>query len=117
MATINVRRATDRGATGRGRRQPLLGIGGVWFIGDSQVADAEGPLTKAVGIAILSGVPGDPADRTGARRRSGRGRATARCATYLIAVVYIAHVQGLGSLSTIEETSDPEKWAGSAPTS
>jgi len=31
-------------------------------------------------------------------------------ATYVIAVVYIAHLQGLGGLSTIEKTTDPEEW-------
>jgi hypothetical protein len=111
LATINVRRATGL------RRNPivaagslLVGIGGVWLIGATQVADADGPITKGVGIAIQAAFLAIPllalervAEAAEARHRPLR-------ATYVIAVVYIAHLQGLGGLSTIEETNDPEKW-------
>ena len=111
MATINVRRATGQ------RRNPivaaaslLVGIGGAWFIGATQVAEADGPVTRAVGIAIQAAFLAIPlivmervAEAAEARHRPLR-------ATYVIAVAYLAHLQGLGSLSTIDETSDPEKW-------
>jgi hypothetical protein len=111
LATINVRRATGL------RRNPivaaasfLIGVGGVWFIGSTQVADADGPITRAVGIAIQAAFLAIPlivmervAEAAEARHRPLR-------ATYVIAVAYLAHLQGLGSLSTIDETSDPEKW-------
>jgi hypothetical protein len=111
LATINVRRATGL------RRNPVVaagslvvGIAGVWFIGATQVADAEGPIPKAVGIAIQAAFLAIPllaleriAEAAEARHRPLR-------ATYVIAVVYVAHLQGLGSLSTIEVTNDAEKW-------
>lgn len=111
LATINVRRATGL------RRNPiiaggslLVGIAGVWIIGATQVADADGPITKAVGVAIQAAFLAIPllalervAEAAEARHRPLR-------ATYVIAVVYIAHLQGLGGLSTIEETNDAEKW-------
>jgi hypothetical protein len=111
MATINVRRATGQ------RRNPIIaaaslvvGLGGVWFIGATQVADADGPVTRAVGIAIQAALLAIPlvvmervAEAAEARHRPLR-------ATYIIGVAYLAHLQGLGSLSTIEPTSDSEMW-------
>jgi hypothetical protein len=111
LATINVRRATGQ------RRSPivagaslLIGIGGAWFVGVTQVADADGPVTRAVGIAIQAACLAVPlivlervAEAAEARHRPLR-------ATYVIAVIFLAHLQGLGSLTTIEETDDPSKW-------
>ena len=111
LATINVRRATGL------RRNPiiaaaslLIGIGGVWFIGSTQVADAEGPLTKGVGIAIQAAFLAIPLVALERVAEAAEARHRPLRATYVIAVAYIAHLQGLGGLSTIEETSDPEKW-------
>jgi hypothetical protein len=111
LATINVRRATGL------RRNPivaagslLVGIGGVWFIGANQVADAEGPLTKGVGIAIQAAFLAIPLIALERVAEAAEARHRPLRATYVIAVVYVAHLQGLGGLSTIEETTDPEKW-------
>ena len=111
LATINVRRATGL------RRNPivaaaslLVGIGGVWFIGATQVADADGPITKGVGIAIQAAFLAIPLVALERVAEAAEARHRPLRATYVIAVVYIAHLQGLGGLSTIEETSDPEKW-------
>jgi len=111
MATINVRRATGQ------RRNPILaaaslvvGLGGVWFIGATQVAEADGPVTRAVAIAIQAAFLAIPlivlervAEAAEARHRPLR-------ATYVIGVAYLAHLQGLGSLSTIDPTNDAEQW-------
>jgi hypothetical protein len=111
LATINVRRATGL------RRKPsvaaaslLIGIGGVWFIGATQVADAEGPITKGVGIAIQAAFLAIPLIALERVAEAAEARHRPLRATYVIAVVYIAHLQGLGGLSTIEKTTDPEKW-------
>ena len=111
LATINVRRATGL------RRNPivvagsfLIGIGGVWFIGSTQVADADGPLTRGVGIAIQAAFLAVPLIALERVAEAAEARHRPLRATYVIAVVYLAHLQGLGGLSTIEETSDPEKW-------
>ncbi len=111
LATINVRRATGQ------RRNPVIaagslvvGIAGVWIIGATQVADADGPATKAVGIAIQAAFLAIPlivmervAEAAEARHRPLR-------ATYVISVLYLAHLQGLGSLSTTDVTSDADMW-------
>jgi len=111
LATINVRRATGL------RRNPivaagslLLGIAGVWFVGANQVADADGPITKGVGIAIQAAFLAIPLIALERVAEAAEARHRPLRATYLIAVVYLAHLQGLGGLSTIEETNDPEKW-------
>jgi hypothetical protein len=111
LATINVRRATGL------RRSPiiaaaslLVGIGGVWFIGATQVADAEGPITKAVGIAIQAAFLAVPVIALERIAEAAEARHRPLRATYVIAVAYVAHLQGLGGLSTVDETSDPEKW-------
>jgi hypothetical protein len=111
MATINVRRATGQ------RRNPivaaaslLVGLGGAWFIGATQVADADGPVTRAVGIAIQAAFLAIPLIVLERVAESAEARHRPLRATYIIGVAYLAHLQGLGSLSTIDETSDPEQW-------
>jgi hypothetical protein len=111
LATINVRRATGQ------RRNPaiaaasfVVGVTGAWVIGATQVAEADGPIPKAVGIAIQAALLAIPlivmervAEAAEARHRPLR-------ATYVIAVVFIAHLQGLGGLSTTEATKDADSW-------
>jgi hypothetical protein len=88
----------------------LIGIGGVWFIGASQVADAEGPATKAVGVAIQAAFLAVPLIALERVAEAAEARHRPLRATYLIAVLYVAHLQGLGGLSTTEQTNDPEQW-------
>ena len=83
---------------------------GVWFVGANQVADADGPITKGVGIAIQAAFLAIPLIALERVAEAAEARHRPLRATYLIAVVYLAHLQGLGGLSTIEETNDPEKW-------
>jgi hypothetical protein len=111
MATVNVRRATGQ------RRNPvvaavslLIGIGGAWFIGATQVAEADGPVARAVGIAIQAAFLAIPlmvlervAEAAEARHRPLR-------VTYVISVAFLAAMQGLASLSTTEPTYDSERW-------
>jgi hypothetical protein len=111
LATINVRRATGL------RRNPiiaagslLVGLAGVWFVGANQVADADGPVTRGVGIAIQAAFLAIPLIALERVAEAAEARHRPLRATYLIAVVYLAHLQGLGGLSTIEETNDPDKW-------
>ena len=82
----------------------------MWFIGSTQVADAEGPITKGVGIAIQAAFLAIPLIALERVAEAAEARHRPLRATYVIAVVYLAHLQGLGGLSTIEETTDPEKW-------
>jgi hypothetical protein len=111
LATINVRRATGQ------RRNPvfaavslLIGIGGAWFVGATQVAEADGPAMRAVGIAIQAAFLALPlvvlervAEAAEARHRPLR-------ATFVIGVAFLAAMQGLASLSTTEPTHDPDRW-------
>lgn len=111
LATINARRATGE------RRNPALaaaallaGIGGVWFIGATQVADAEGPVSKAVGIAIQAAFLAVPLIMMERVAEAAEARHRPLRATYLIAVAYIVQLQTLGGLSTIEPTFESDRW-------
>jgi hypothetical protein len=111
VATVNVRRATGQ------RRNPLVtaaslvvGVGGIWLIGSEIVAPATDVLGQAAGWvlqAVFVAVPLLFLERvTGtaeARHRPLR-------VTGVIAIVYLGHLQFLGGLSTIDQTSGPDEW-------
>lgn len=111
LATLNVRRATGQ------RRNPLVaagaflvGIIGIWFIGAEMVATAEDWIGRSVGIvfqtvfvALVLLSLERLAEAAEARRRGLH-------VTAIMAVVYLAHLEGLGGVSNIERTDDPERW-------
>ena len=111
LAAINVARATGK------RRNPLIAaasllvaLAGVWFVGSEVVAGSEDAVTQAVGWAVQVAFLGLPlifleriALAAEARRRPLR-------ATYLIAAAYLAQLQFLGGLSTIDRNDVGDDW-------
>lgn len=111
LATINVRRATGQ------RRNPIIaggslvvGLAGAWIVGDQIVAESETWLGQAAGYvlqAVFLAVPLLALERVAASAEARRG---ALRSTYVIAAVYLAQMQFLAGVSTVDETADSTEW-------
>lgn len=111
LAVINVRRATGR------RRNPVIaaislpvGLLGVWMVGEQIVAPADDIAGAAAGFVlqlVFLAVPLLALERVA---ESAEARHRPLRATFLIAAVHLAHLQFLGSLSTIDATTDHAEW-------
>ncbi len=111
LAAVNVRRATGR------RRDPFfaggslaVGIAGAWFIGDQIVGPVDDWLGQAAGFvlqAIFLAIPLLALERIAgvAEARHGPLRAT-----YVMSVVFLAHLQFLAALSTTDQTAGSDEW-------
>ena len=111
LAAINVRRATGK------RPNPvfagpsmLVGTAGAWFAGDQIVGDSDewkrqvgGWLVQGVLIAVPFLVLERMADDAEARHRPLRS-------TVVIAIGYVALLEFLGGLSTVDQTSGADEW-------
>lgn len=111
LATVNAGRATGN------RRNPFaaaislpVGLFGIWLIGDQVVAPADDRITELVGLAIQIAMLAIPmlflervATAAEARHRPLR-------AGFLISAVYLAQLQFLGGLSTIDLAEADGKW-------
>ncbi len=112
LATLNVRRATAR------RCNPVIAalsipaaVAGVWALAASVVAPADDWATATGGLllqALVMAVPVFVLERVAS---AAEGPRRPLRMSYLAAVAYLAVVQGLGALSTIVPTSDPDEWA------
>jgi hypothetical protein len=111
MAAINVRRATGkrRNALAAAASLPIA-VFGIWIVGSQIVADSDDWVSKAAGFvlqAIFAAIPLLALERVTdvaeARHRPLR-------VSYLISVVYLAHLQFLGGLSTIDQASEADEW-------
>jgi len=106
VVVLNTRRASGR------RRNPFIAAlawpaaaAGIWIVADRLVID-QSIGAVIVGFAIQAAILAVPfallertADAVGARRTPIR-------ITFVLGVVLLVHVQGLGGLSTIQETAD-----------
>lgn len=111
LATVNVRRATGQ------RRNPVfaaislpVGLVGAWLIGDQVVAGSDDWLGQAAGYvlqAIFLAIPLLALERVAASAEARRG---ALRSTYVIGIVYLAQMQFLGGVSTVEQTADSSEW-------
>ena len=111
LATTNVRRATGQ------RRNPgfaglslVVGVAGIWFIGDQIVERSDDWLGQAAGYvlqAVFLAIPLLALERVSA---SAEARHGALRATYLIGALYLAQMQFLGGVSTVERTADSSEW-------
>lgn len=111
LATVNVRRATGQ------RRNPavaglslVVGTVGAWLIGDQIVGRSDDWLGQGAGFvlqAVFLAIPLLALERVSV---SAEARHGALRATYVIAVVYLAQMQFLGGVSTVERTADSTEW-------
>ena len=111
VAAVNVRRATGV------RRNPIvaaaslpIGAIGAWFVGrelvgptDDWVAQLSGYLLQCVFLAIPLLALLRVAQAAEARNRPLR-------ATFLVAAAFLAQLQFLGGLSTVDQASPPREW-------
>jgi hypothetical protein len=112
LATLNVRRATAR------RCNPVIAalsipaaVAGVWAIGAGIVAPADDWATAIGGLllqALVIAVPVIVLERVAT---AAEGPRRPLRMTWLAAVTYLALLEGLGALSTIVPTDDPDQWA------
>ena len=110
-ATVNVRRATGH------RRNPVVsalsipvGVIGAWAVGDRVVAESADWLGQAAGLvlqAVFLAVPLLVLERVAASAEARHGPLRL---SYVVGVAYLAHLQFLGGLSTIDRTDDPAEW-------
>lgn len=111
LATTNVRRATGqrRNAAIAGASL-VVGVAGVWIVGDQIVAESEDWLGQAAGYvlqAVFLAVPWLALERVAVSAEARRG---ALRSTYVIAAVYLAEMQFLAGVSTVDETADSSEW-------
>ena len=111
IAAINVRRATGI------RRNPLvyaaslpIGCLGAWIVGREIVAEADDWVGEVSGYVLQCVFLAIPflallrlAHAAEARNRPIR-------ATFIVAVAYLAQLQFLGGLSTVDQTSPADQW-------
>lgn len=111
LATVNVRRATGQ------RRNPFfaaaslpLALAGVWLVGDRIIAESDDWLGQAAGYvlqAVFLAIPLLALERVAASAEARRG---ALRSTYVIGAVYLAQMQFLAGVSTVDETTDAGEW-------
>lgn len=111
LSTVNVFRATGK------RRSPIvaaaslpLGLLGVWAAGARVVAESDDVAGKASGFvlqAVFLAIPLLALERVA---HAGDARHGPLRASYLISLVYLAHLQFLGALSTVEQSTAAEDW-------
>lgn len=112
VVTINLRRSTGR------RRNPMvaagslvLGLAGVWLVGDRIIADASDDLGRAAGIAlqlIFAAIPLVGLERV---VEAAEARHRPLRMAYVMAAAYLIQLETLGGLSTIDATTDLDGWA------
>ncbi len=111
VATLNLNRATGKGLNPFVAAASLLiGVGMVWVVGDQIVAEADTNLAKAGGIALQAAfllIPVFALERIAtaaeAKRQSIRF-------AFVLATAYLALLESLGALSTIDRTTDIHGW-------
>ncbi len=111
LSAVNVYRATGK------RRDPIvaaaslpIGLLGVWFIGAQMVSESDDWVGKGSGFvlqAVLLAVPLLALERVA---EAGDARHGPLRASYMIAVVYLAQMQFLGGLSTVDQASAADQW-------
>ena len=112
LATLNVRRATAR------RCNPVIAalsipaaVAGVWAIGAASRGARRRLGDRDRRTAPAGPRPRHPGDRARTCREAAEGPRRPLRMTYVAAVAYLAILQGLGALSTIVPTDDPDEWA------
>ena len=111
LSTVNVFRATGK------RRGPIaaaaslpFGLLGVWAAGARIVAESDDVVGKASGFvlqAVFLAIPLLALERVA---EAGDARHGPLRASYVISLVYLAHLQFLGGLSTVDQTTAADDW-------
>lgn len=111
MAAVNVGRATGqrRNAVVAAASLPIA-IAGVWFVGSEMVAGSDDPVTRGAGWALQFAILALPVIFLERIATTAEARHRPLRATYLIAGAYLAQLQFLGGLSTIDPAEIQDDW-------
>jgi hypothetical protein len=111
LATINVRRATGI------RRNPLvaalslpIGVIGAWFVGRDIVAQADDRVGQASGFVLQCVFLAVPLLALMRVAQASEARHQPLRAAFIVAAAYLAQLQFLGGLSTVDQASPAEDW-------
>ncbi|MDW3213901.1 MAG: hypothetical protein R8G01_07905 [Ilumatobacteraceae bacterium] len=111
VAAINARRATGV------RRNPIvaalslpIGVIGAWFVGRELVGGADDWVGQVSGYVLQCVFLAVPLLALLRVAQAAESRNRPLRATYLVAAGYLAQLQFLGGLSTIDQTSPPDEW-------
>jgi hypothetical protein len=112
LAAVNVRRATGQKPNPVVAAASLpIGIGLAWFAGSQLVGGTEDQITKAAGVVaqiVCLAIPLVAIERVAS---AAEARVRPLRATWVAAAVFLASMEGLGGLSTIDRTSDSDRWS------
>lgn len=111
FAAINVRRATGV------RRNPIVaalsvpvGCFGVWFVGREVVAEADDWVGEVSGYVLQCVFLAVPLLALLRIAQAAEARNRPMRATYIVAAGYVAQLQFLGGLSTVDQSSPSDQW-------
>ena len=111
IAAVNVRRATGV------RRNPVvaalslpIGVIGAWFVGRELVGPADDWVGQVSGFVLQCVFLASPLLALLRVAQSAESRNRPLRATYIVAVGFLAQMQFLGGLSTIDQASPSEDW-------
>lgn len=111
VATLNVRRATGI------RRNPIVaalslpvGVVGAWVVGRDLVAEADDRIGQASGFVLQCVFLAVPLLALTRVAQAAEARNQPLRAAFLVAAFYLAQLQFLGGLSTVDQTSPAEEW-------
>jgi hypothetical protein len=111
VATVNLNRATGKGLSPLVAAVSLLiGVGMVWFVGDRLVSDADDNLSKAAGMALQAVFLMIPLLALERVATAAESKHQSIRFSFVLAVAYLALLESLGALSTIDRTTDIHGW-------
>lgn len=111
LAAVNVGRATGqhRNAVLAALSLPVA-LAGVWIVGSEMVAGSDDAITQAAGWALQFAILALPVIFLERIAATAEARHRPLRATYLIAGAYLAQLQFLGGLSTIDPAEAQDEW-------
>ncbi len=111
VATVNLKRATGKGLNPLVATASLLiGVGMMWFVGDQIVSEADDNLTKAGGIALQAVFLMIPLLALERVATAAEAKHQSIRFSFVLAAAYLALLQSLGALSTIDRTTEIHGW-------
>ncbi|HUF99931.1 MAG TPA: hypothetical protein VMM60_17530 [Ilumatobacter sp.] len=111
MATWNLNRATGKGLHPVVAAASLLvGVFGVWIVGDQLVGEADNNLAKAGGIAVQAVCLVLPLLALQRVALASEAKHQSVRFSFVLAIAYLALLESLGALSTIDRTTEIDGW-------
>jgi len=111
IATWNLNRATGKGPNPFIVAASLItGVAMAWLVGDQLVADAGNNLAKAGGIALQAVALLIPVLALERVATAAEAKHQSIRFAFVLAVAYLALLESLGALSTIDRTTEIQGW-------